>query len=135
MGTLESNMLRYRNGYLFKNDLQLGWKGLALGWSIRYSSFMENTDKRFEEPLIYERMNPNTNLYYDPNFYILPGLKKYREANNKGNWINDLRVSYQFSAHFKFAFLINNMLNAEFMSRPGYMEAPRTFVAQAKFTF
>jgi outer membrane receptor protein involved in Fe transport len=135
MGTLRTNVLRYRNRYLFKNDIQLGWKGLALGWSIRYSSFMENIDKRFEEPLIYERMNPNTSLYYDPNFYILPGLKKYRADNNNGNWVNDLRVSYQFNAHFRLAFLVNNMMNAEFMSRPGYMEPPRTFVAQATFRF
>lgn len=135
MGSVSTNILRYRNRYLFKNDIQLGVKGLAIGWSTRYSSFMENIDKRFEEPLIYERMNPNTTLYYDPNFYILPGLKKYRAANNKGNWMNDLRVSYRFNEHLKLSVLVNNILNAEFMSRPGYLEAPRTFIVQAAMKF
>jgi outer membrane receptor protein involved in Fe transport len=49
--------------------------------------------------------------------------------------MNDLRVSYQFNDHLKLSFLINNIFNHEFMSRPGYLEPPRTFIAQAAFKF
>jgi iron complex outermembrane receptor protein len=96
---------------------------------------MENIDKRFVEPLIYERMNPSTAEYYKSKYYILPGLRAYRATHNQGDWMNDLRVSYQFNDHLKLSFLINNIFNHEFMSRPGYLEPPRTFIAQAAFKF
>lgn len=132
-GSIKSNVLRYRNKTLFKNDIQLTWKGFSVGWSTRFSSFMQNIDKRFEEPLIYERMNPGTSLYYDPKFYVLPGLKRYRAAHNHGDWVNDFRMGYQLNQHLKLSFLINNIFNVAFMSRPGYLEPPRTFIVQAAF--
>lgn len=135
MGTSHTNVLRYRNKTLYKNDIQLSWKGFAIGWSTRYSSFMENIDKRFEEPVIYERMNPNTATYYDPRYYVLPGLKTYRLNHHNGNWVNDLRISYELSKHLKMSFLVNNIFNVEFMSRPGYLEPPRTFIVQASIRF
>lgn len=135
MGSVLTNVLRYRNKTLFKNDIQLMWKGVAIGWSTRYSSFMENIDKRFVEPLIYERMNPSTAEYYKAKYYILPGLREYRAKHNKGDWINDFRIGYQLNAHLKLSFLINNILNHAFMSRPGFIEPPRTFIVQAAFKF
>jgi iron complex outermembrane receptor protein len=135
MGTVLNSTLRYRNKTLFKNDIQLTWRGFALGWSIRYSSFMENIDKRFVEPLIYERMNPSTAEYYKSKYYILPGLREYRAKHLQGDWMNDLRVSYQFNDHLRLSFLVNNILNHAFMSRPGYIEPPRTFIVQASFKF
>lgn len=134
-GTVLTGLLRYRNKILYKSDIQLSYKGFSMGWSIRYSSFMANIDNRFEKPLIYDILNPNTSFYYSDFLYILPGLKEYRAANNKGNWTNDLRMGYDFNAHFKLSFLINNLLNTEFMSRPGYLEPPRTFIVQASLRF
>jgi len=134
-GTVLTGLLRYRNKTLFKGDIQLAYKSFSLGWSTRYSSFMENIDNRFEKPLIYDILNPNTSFYYSSFLYILPGLKEYRAANNKGNWTNDLRVGYELNKHLKLAFLINNVLNTEFMSRPGYLEPPRTFIVQAAIKF
>lgn len=130
-GTSLTSVLRYRCRKLFKSDIQATWKGFSLGWSTRYSSFMENIDVRFEKPLIYELLNPNTSFYYNPNLYILPGLKKYRETHHYGTWVNDIRLAYQVNKYLKMSFLINNLFNVEFMSRPGLIEPPRTFIVQA----
>ncbi len=134
-GTMLTNLLRYRNKTMFKNDIQLSYKDFSVGWSIRYNSIMENIDNRFEKPLIYDLLNPNTAFYNDPILYILPGLKAYRAAHNKGVWVNDVRIGYQVSAHLKVAFIVNNLLNAEFMSRPGLIEPPRTFIFQMSVKF
>lgn len=134
-GTVRSNLLRYRNKVMFKNDIQFTLHGISVGWSVRYSSFMENIDNRFEKPMIYDLVNPNTAFYNDPSIYILPGLKRYRDSHHTGNWINDLRIAYQLNEHLKLSVLINNLLNAEFMSRPGFLEPPRTLVVQAAIKF
>jgi outer membrane receptor protein involved in Fe transport len=135
-GTVISSLLRYRNKTMVKNDVQLSYKGFAVGWSTRYSSIMENIDNRFEKPLIYDLGIPaNTAFYNDPKINILPGLKAYRATHTKGAWINDFRVSYQASEHLKFSFLVNNIFNVEFMSRPGLIEPPRTFIFQVFIKF
>jgi outer membrane receptor protein involved in Fe transport len=135
-GTVVSNLLKYRNKTMFKNDVQLSYHGFAVGWSSRYSSVMANIDNRFEKPLIYDLgIPPNTPFYNDPKINILPGLKAYRDSHNQGTWVHDFRVSYQASAHLKFSFLVNNILNVEFMSRPGLIEAPRTFIFQMSIKF
>jgi iron complex outermembrane receptor protein len=139
-GTSHTNVLRYRNKSLFKNDIQLTYKGFSIGWSTRYSSFMENIDVRFEKPIIYDLIPPSV-AQSNPGFYnaydknILPGLKRYRDAHHNGDWIHDFRMAYQVTAHLKLAFLINNVFNWAFMSRPGFIEPPRTFVFQASFKF
>ncbi|MGZ3865794.1 MAG: TonB-dependent receptor [Bacteroidia bacterium] len=135
-GTLRSNLLRYRNTTMFKADVQLTYKQFSIGWSTRYADQMKNIDVRMEKPLIYETMDPSvTSIYNLPDFYLLPGLKKYREQHPFGIWVNDFRIGYQASEHLKLSFLINNVLNAEFMSRPGLIEQPRTFVFQMSIKF
>ena len=134
-GTVISSLLKYRNKTMFKNDIQLMFKGFSVGWSTRYNSSMQNIDVRFEKPLIYDQLNPTTAFYYDPHLYVLPGLKQYRWAHSSGVWINDLRVGYEVSKHLKFAFLINNIFNEEFMSRPGLIEPPRTFIFQMNIKY
>jgi outer membrane receptor protein involved in Fe transport len=134
-GTVISNLLRYRNKTMFKNDAQITYKKISAGWSIRYSSIMQNIDNRFEKPIIYDLLNPNTPFYNNPSVYVLPGLKQYRATHNTGVWVNDFRIGYQASPHLKLAFLINNIFNVEFMSRPGLIEPPRTFVFQANIRF
>jgi len=63
---------------------------------------------------------------------LLPtGIAKYREdRNEEGDYVVDTRLSYQFIEKAKVAFLINNLLNREYMIRPLQIEAPRTFIFQ-----
>ena len=130
MGSLpNSNLLKYRNQHLFKSDIQFDYKKVSVGFSTRYYSFMKNIDKRFEQSILAEYNTSSLN-FDDPAFYILPGLKEYRQKNNKGDWIHDFRISYQITPILKTSLIINNFLNAEYTLRPGDVRPPRMFMFQ-----
>lgn len=131
-----SNLLKYRSQHMFKNDIQLDWKGFSAGFSSRFTSAMENIDKRFEEPIIYDLLDPKyPQLYNNPAFYVLPGLKEYRKKHKHDGWQHDLRISYHLSKNMKISYLVNNFFNQEYMSRPGFVEAPKTRVVQFVMKF
>ena len=115
------NTLKYRFKHMFKGDIEATWKGVGLGFSARYNSSVVNIDRIFEENILGQ--------------YILPGLKEYREKNNKGSLVFDARVSYKFLKHYKASFIVNNILNNEYVTRPGDIQPPRTFVLQVQATF
>lgn len=117
-----SGLLKYRFRHLVKIDVQADYKKWALGLSTRHNSFTPNIDRVFEENLV-------------GNIGILPGLKNYRKTHNRGDWIFDSRLSYQTTKWLKTAFVVKNLLNREYMSRPGDVQPPRTFVLQATLHF
>lgn len=125
-------VLKYRNQQLFKGDLQLDYKKFSIGWSTRYYSFMENVDRRFTQSILHEYNDPNSGFSWDdiPSTYILPGLREYREKHHNGDWIHDLRMSYQLSKQLKASFIVNNVFNAEYSLRPGDIRPPRMFLVQ-----
>lgn len=127
------NILKYRNQHLFKNDIQLDYKKFSIGFSSRYSSFMKNIDRRFVTSILHEYNTPTINFDDYPSTYILPGLKEYREKYNKGNWVHDTRVSYQVTKILKTSFIVNNVFNVEYTSRPGDVRPPRMFILQLSF--
>jgi iron complex outermembrane receptor protein len=118
----ESTTLKYRFKHLVKADVEATWKGISLGASARYNSFMSNIDRIFEEEIV-------------PGTSILPGLKQYREKNNKGAFVMDARVGYSFAEHYRVGFIVNNILNAEYVTRPGDIQAPRSFILQLQMKF
>ena len=120
-----SNMLKYRFRHLAKGDIQLQYKKLQLGFTVRYNSFMENIDGTFEN-------GANTII---GNTQVLPGLKEYRERNNKGSIVFDARIAYKIHTNFKLSFIINNMFNREYMTRPGDIQAPRQFIIRLQAHF
>ena len=125
-------VLKYRNRHLFKNDIQVDYKKFSIGFSTRYYSFMENVDRRFVQSILHEYNDIPNGVNWDdiPATYILPGLKEYREKNNKGTWMHDLRISYQVIKILKASFIVNNVFNAEYSARPGDIRPPRMFVIQ-----
>lgn len=126
------NILKYRNRHLFKSDLQLDYKKLSVGWSVRYYSRMENIDRRFIQSVLHEYNEPQNGINWDaiPQTYVLPGLKSYRIQHAGGDWIHDLRISYQVSKELKASFIVNNVGNAEYCLRPGDVRPPRMFLFQ-----
>jgi iron complex outermembrane receptor protein len=105
-------ILKYRIQHLGKVDLQLSWKRIGFGVSGRYYSFMRNIDMffyRFDKPGFF-----NTGIY------------EYRKTHNGSNIIMDMRLSYELKKHFKFAFIMDNVLNREYSLRPMTVEPPRT---------
>lgn len=114
-----TNMLKYRFNHLAKADLQLTWKGLSLGGSMRYNSYMQNIDAIFEDGVFGQQ--------------ILVGLKQYRAENNGPAVVFDARIGYEFLDHYKVAFIVNNVANTEYMGRPGDIQAPRGFIFQFQY--
>ncbi len=126
------NVLKYRNKHLIKSDLQIDYKKISVGWSIRYYSFMENIDRRFIQSVLHEYNEPQNGINWDnvPSTYILPGLKEYRQKHAHGDWIHDARISYQLTKQLKASFIINNITNSEYSLRPGDIRPPRMFLFQ-----
>ncbi|MDG1842404.1 MAG: TonB-dependent receptor [Crocinitomicaceae bacterium] len=116
-----SNMLKYRFRHLAKADIELNYKKISLGFSSRYSSFMSNIDKMFEEDF--------------NGIEILPGLKEYRKKYPQGNLVIDSRFGYKVNDKIRVSLIANNILNAEYSSRPGDIQAPRNFIVQLQMKF
>ena len=114
-------LLKYRYQHTAKIDLQADYKKWSIGTSVRYMSFMKNIDESFQSDLFSWLQLQHTQQY------ILPGLAAYRAQHDKGDVILDFRVSRQLVKGFKIAVIINNILNREYMGRPGDMQMPRTF--------
>ncbi len=124
------NVLKYRSRHVFKNDIQFDYKFLSIGFSTRYQSFMENIDRRFTQSILHEYNTPTTNFDNIDYFYILPGVKKYREKFNKGYWVHDLRIGFKLSKTVKLSYIVNNLTNVEYSTRPGDVRPPRMQMLQ-----
>lgn len=115
-----SNTLKYRYNQLAKADVELSWHKWSVGYSLRFNSYMKNTDKIFESV---------------PISLAVPGIDRGRAINPDGDWLMDLRVSYQVTPRFKVNAVVNNLTNHEQMTRPADMRPPRLFVVQLNYRF
>lgn len=113
--TSKNNLLKYRYKHTGKGDIELGYKKVSTGISVRANSFMENVDAFF--------------------VVAFPGMKEYRAAHNQGDYIFDYRLSYQIHKTAKLSFIINNMFNREVMGRPMDIQAPRVYAVQLTVKF
>ena len=120
-----SNMLKYRFKHLVKLDIQATYKKFSLGISLRYNSFMKNIDLMFEEPILTDAGQQ----------FILPGLKEYRKNNSNGALVFDSRFIYHITKEMKLNLIVNNLFNAEYVSRPADLQAPRNFLLQLQYAF
>ena len=114
------NILKYRFQHIAKMDIEFTWKFISFGYGVRYYSFMKNIDKKF----------------YDLDETVLPtGVKAYREKNDKGTLVHDLRLGFKLSEIFKASFLVNNATNLEYSLRPLKIESPRNYTIQLTAAF
>ena len=111
----DSTTLKYRYRHIAKADLEIVYKGISLGGSMRYNSFMKNIDKIFTEDLIAD---------------MIPGINESREKFGNGDLVIDLRAGYQITKTARIGLIVNNLLNREYMSRPANMMSPRTIAMQ-----
>lgn len=118
-------ILKYRFRHLAKADVMVEPGSWMIGVSMRYNSFMENIDRSFVEPLIGTLEATR----------ILPGLNTYREENQQGNLVADARVAYRFTPNSSLTLNINNLMNTEYMGRPGDIQPPRNFSVRYSVTF
>jgi outer membrane cobalamin receptor len=125
MSDTNGRILKYRFKHLAKADVELTYKKLSLGFSCRYNSNMTNIDRVFQEDL-----DPTS-----AEIYILPGLKGYREKYNKGALVFDARIALPASENYRVSFIVNNLLNNEYTTRPGDIQPPRSFLMQIQMKF
>ncbi len=114
-----TNILKYRFKHLAKIDVEASYRKMSLGFSMRYNSYMSNIDAPFEDGFLGQQ--------------FLVGLKDYREREQHGRLVVDVRRGYKFKDHYRVGFMINNVFNAEYVSRPADIQAPRTFLLQLQF--
>lgn len=123
-----NDMLKYRFYHSAKADAEITVRKINLGFSLNYSSYMVNIDKAFEDSLRYPSGSPI--IYYGEPVFILPGLKAYREKNNKGYIVFDVRLGLDISKSSRISVVVKNLLNKEYMIRPADVQAPRNFALQ-----
>ena len=113
----DSTILKYRYKHIAKADLEIVYKGISLAGSMRYNSFMKNIDKIFTNKPVMNSLG-------------IIGINEAREKFKDGDLIIDLRAGYQMTKTARLGFIVNNLLNREYMSRPANMMPPRTFAMQ-----
>jgi outer membrane cobalamin receptor len=113
-----NNTLKYRYNHLAKADVELEYKKISIGVSIRYNSYMQNIDRIFLEPLLEQ---------------AVPGIRRGRQLNPDGDWITDIRIAYKLNTNWHFNLVVNNITNHEQMTRPADMRPPRMFVVQTSY--
>jgi iron complex outermembrane receptor protein len=117
---IQNKYLKYRNMHSVKLDIEAKIKRWTIGFGMIYNSNMINIDKAFEKELV-DGM---------PSSQLLPGLKEYREKHDKGYCVFTLRGLFEITQTQKIGLFINNVFNTEYMTRPGYVEAPINVAVQ-----
>jgi outer membrane cobalamin receptor len=111
--TSKTDVLKYRHRHLMKGDLEIKFRNIYLGGSVRYMSFMENVDIVFENQL------------------FLKGVKEYRKVHDQGDYVFDGRIGWRLNEHANLSLIVKNILNHEYMGRPADMQPMRSFMMQA----
>ncbi|NDA97918.1 MAG: TonB-dependent receptor, partial [Flavobacteriia bacterium] len=96
-------------------------KKFSFGMSGKYFSKIINMDAIIND---FEETTINIDIIQDLRYM------DYYNSHRFGNWIFDLRVSYNVSATHKFAIIGSNILNRSYSLRPLKIEAPRTIMIQ-----
>lgn len=117
------NILKYRFLHNAKGDIEIKWKELAVGFSVKYFSKMHNLDLAIEqfEMVTSEAFTGGTQ---QPIRFL-----DYYNANNNGNLVMDARISYEFKEH-KLALISSNIANRTYSLRPLKVEPMRTIMLQ-----
>jgi len=127
------NLLKYRFYHSAKADFEISYKKVTAGISVDYHSYMINIDKAFEDTVRWANGNPI--IQNGEAVMFMPGLKEYREKHNKGDIVFDFRISYQVQESSKISVIVKNILNREYMLRPGDVQAPRNIALQYALQF
>ncbi|MFN4083127.1 MAG: TonB-dependent receptor domain-containing protein [Bacteroidia bacterium] len=117
-GSLDSakrvSILPYRNRKIGKVDFEATYNKVSAGYGLFYYS-------------IYEKV--------DEFILLLPGVKDFFSRAGNGDWIHNARFAYLANENTRISFIVNNFTNREYATRPGRMDAPRSFVVQLRVMF
>jgi len=115
------NLLKYRFKHSFKTNLEFNRKKIRLGTTIIFRSKTERIDEIFIDPLVGNM--------------ILPGFPEYWKDHQKAYCIVNARVGYKISRRGELTIHGKNLLNKEYIIRPGDIGPPRNFSLQFSWNF
>ena len=116
------SILKYRHEHLLKFDVNLEFKNIMGGLSVRYNSLMRNMDAIFGSGLFNEGGGSDGN----PSVISL-GILDSRERMLNGDLIFDGRIGTSINENINLSFIVDNILNREYQNRPADLGPPRTF--------
>jgi iron complex outermembrane receptor protein len=114
-------ILKYRHKHALKADFEAEMKRFLVGAGFNYSSRMVNVDNVFTDSF-------TGNLF-------LPGYPDYRKNNNSSYVVMDLRVAVNISKFIRINLIARNLLNKEYIGRPGDIGPPRNLTLQLRVKF
>ena len=126
----DTKTLKYRYRHSVKFDLENTYRKVTLGGTILYNSFMQNIDA------VFTNSKPDQNVFgtiFELGTGLPTTVTNFRNKYNKGAFILDLRISYQFNPQLKIAFVVKNSLNTIYSERPALVAAPRNFTLQLAY--
>lgn len=113
---LSEALLKYRNRHLLTTDIEWNYKGVSVGFDVRYYSFIEKVDDIFG--------------------VFIPDLLDYRIMENfKGNFVIGARAFYQINKKNNIGLIIRNLTNNEYYLRPPRIESPINYSIQYRYEF
>jgi iron complex outermembrane receptor protein len=118
----KQKILKYRFLHNVKLDAEYTYnKKFSFGMSGKYFSKIVNMDAIIED---FEETTIDVDILQDLRYM------DYYNAHRFGNWIFDVRVSYNLTETHKFALIGSNILNRSYSLRPLKIETPRTIMIQ-----
>jgi outer membrane receptor protein involved in Fe transport len=105
--------LKFRRHHSARLGLGTGMGAFDAGIDLFVRSRILNIDDVFLNPLTRET--------------ILPGFYDYWTENNKGHFLADFTLSYGIHPRYKVSVVVKNLLNTEYMGRPGDIQPHRNF--------
>lgn len=131
-----SKYLKYRQKHTVKAVFDFQWKRLTLGTNIMWKSktlavdYLMVDEREKDQPEIMDYVRDI--LYGNVEGQT---LNSYWMKNNTPYCVVDLRAGVKITKEVAFQFMINNLFNKEYSTRPMLVSAPRTFVMQLNVNF
>ncbi len=123
----KDNLLKYRPRNQMKIVFTLSYKKWDLNVDYQYLGYQENIDYAFVSPLFANESS------------AFKGLIAYRAITDakklKGDNILNMALGFKPINKFKIAVIVKNVINTQWMSRPGQFQAPRNYTLQLSYTF
>jgi outer membrane receptor protein involved in Fe transport len=113
--------LKYRRKHSFKLSLGSSYRRMSAGFSLDISSAVLNIDDVF--------LNPETRET------ILPGFYDYWTGRAGSHILVDPRIGYEVNDNLKISLAVKNILNTEYMGRPGDILPHRNFSIRLSGSF
>jgi iron complex outermembrane receptor protein len=120
----KDHILKFRVQDLFRSDVQLGWKELLAGFSVRYNSHVRNIDRIFVD---LDEAESDV-------LALRTGVGEWMRTHRTGDWIADARIGAQLNEQMRVMVIVNNIGNEVYALRPLAIEAPRSMQVQLSMT-